>query len=137
MALIYKEYILNETAIETISAELQEYLNKRKTERRNVQRIRLTAEELLLNIMDRFGTGTQISIGIGKQFGQQFFRLRYETPPYDPTCDSISPWSNDLMLSLGLFPSWSYRGKVNTVSLKLADRPKHGTRQSRILCKVC
>ena len=127
MALKYKDYILDEAAVETISAGLQEYLNKQNTERRNLQRIRLTAEELLLNIMDRFGTGTQISVGIGKHFGQQLFRLRYETPPYDPTSDSISPWSNDMMLSLGLSPSWSYRGKVNTVSLVLADRPKRGT----------
>ncbi len=127
MALNYKEYILNEKAVEAISAGLQEHLNKQNMERRNILRIRLTAEELLLNIMESRGSDTRIHVGIGKQFGRQILRLRYETPPYDPTSDSKSPWSNDIMASLGLSPSWSYRGNMNTVSLVLADRPKRGT----------
>ena len=127
MALTYKEYILNEGAVETISAGLQEHLNKQRMERRNILRIRLTVEELLLNIMECCGSDTKIHIGIGKQFGRQLLRLRYETSPYDPTSDSKSPWSNDIMASLGLSPSWSYRDNVNTVSLILADKPKRGT----------
>lgn len=127
MALIYKEYTLNDIAVETISADLQNYLNRRRMERRDVQRVRLTVEELLLNILEHCGKNIQISAGIGKQFGRHLFRLRYKGAPFDPTRSSENPWSDDLMRTLGYFPSWSHRGKVNTVSLVLADRPKHST----------
>ena len=127
MALTYKEYTLDKAGATAISAGLQEYLNKHNMEKRNIMRIRLTAEELLLNIMESCGSSIKIYVGIGKQFGRQVFRLRYETPPFDPTTDSKNPWSSDIMASLGLSPSWSYRDNVNTVSLILTDKPKRST----------
>ena len=92
MALTYKEYTLDKAGATAISAGLQEYLNKHNMEKRNIMRIRLTAEELLLNIMENCGSDTRIHVGIGKQFGRQVFRLRYETPPFDPTTDSKNPY---------------------------------------------
>ena len=127
MALIYKEYTLNELAVEEISADVQNYLNRQRTERRNVQRVRLTIEELLLNILECCDKGMQISVGIGKQFGRHLFRARYESTPFDPTKSSENPWSDDMMRTLGFFPSWSHRGKVNTVSVVMADRTEHST----------
>lgn len=51
MALVDQEYPINEAAVEAISAQVQAYLTKLNKERRDIQRIRLTVEELLLNIM--------------------------------------------------------------------------------------
>ena len=124
MRLIYKDYILNEAAVDEISAGVQEYLKKLNCEKRAFHRIRLTVEELLLNILERCGSGLKISVGLGKQFGRHYFRMRYEAEPFDPSKGSENPLADDMMRSLGLFPVWSARGRLNTVSVVLADRPK-------------
>lgn len=127
MALVYKEFTLNAASIEAVSAELQEYLNDLKMERRSIQRIRLTVEELLLNVLNCPDKCEKISVGMGRQFGRHLFRLRYAAQPFDPTKNEEGSWAEELMRSLGYFPSWSYRGKLNTVSLVLQDRRKRGT----------
>ena len=124
MRLTYQEYVLDEAAVDTISDDVQKYLKKLNTEKRAVQRIRLTVEELLLNILERCGSGMTISVGLGRQFGRHVFRMRYEAEPFDPSKGSENPVADDMMRSLGLFPAWSARGRTNTVSLILANRPK-------------
>ena len=127
MKLLYKEYILNEAAVDTVSADVQDYLNKQHTERRNVQRIRLTVEEILLNLLAHFGSGMKFSIGLGKQFGRHMFRLRYDAEPFNPSKSGDDPLTDDVLRSLGLSPAWNCRGKSNTVSLFLTNRPKRST----------
>ena len=127
MRLLYKEYVLTEAAVDTVSADIQDYLNKQHTESRSIQRIRLTVEELLLNLLAHCGSGMKFSVGLGKQFGRHMFRLRYEAEPFDPSKSSDDPLTDEMLRSLGLFPAWSYRGKSNTVSLVLANRPKRST----------
>ena len=127
MRLVYKEYTLNAVAVDTISAEVQDYLHKLNAEYRSVQRIRLTVEEILINILTHCGSSMKISVGLGKQFGRHMFRLHYEAEPFDPSKTGDNPLADDMMRSLGLFPAWSCRGKSNTVSLVLANRPKRST----------
>ena len=56
---------------------MQSYLTGLKLERGIIQRIRLTVEELLLNIMKGCGKGIRLSQGIGKRFGRHLQCLRY------------------------------------------------------------
>ena len=120
----YKEEILNEDAVDEISADVQTYLNGLGAESRNIQRIRLTAEEVLLNIIEHYGKDKRISVGIGKQFGRHMFRLRYEGDPFNPVNDSENPLSDYLIRSLELAPEWNCKGKLNTVSILLSDKQK-------------
>ena len=124
MRLMYKKHTLNEAAVDAVSADIQEYLNKLHAEKRSVQRIRLTVEEILLNLLEHCGDGMTISVGIGKRFVRHLFRLRYEAAPFDPTKSSENPLTDDIMRTLGLFPAWNCRGQTNTVSLVLVERPK-------------
>lgn len=127
MAMTYREYDLNEHSIDAISAELQTQLDGLKLERRDIQRIRLTVEALLLNIMEGCGKGIRLSLGIGKRFGRQVLRLRYAAPPFDPTGSGEDAWSADFLRTLGYSPAWSHRIGVNTVSLTLAERKQKST----------
>ena len=127
MAMTYREYDLNEHSIDAISAELQTQLDGLKLERRDIQRIRLTVEALLLNIMEGCGKGIRLSLGIGKRFGRQVLRLRYAAPPFDPTGRGEDAWSADFLRTLGYAPAWSHRIGVNTVSLTLAERTQKST----------
>ena len=67
MALSYTNYTLDEAAVEAVSAAVQAYLEKLGTERRGMLRLRLTVEELLLNILDGCGRGIPLSVGLGRQ----------------------------------------------------------------------
>lgn len=124
MKLTDQDFRLDGTTVDKVSEDLQRYLHGLKQERRSVQQIRLTVEELLLNLLTHYGEGMTISVGVGKRFGRHIFRLRYEAEPFDPTGESENSLSDDILRSLGLFPAWSCRGKRNTVSLVLMDRPK-------------
>ena len=127
MRLSYKEYILDGSVVDTVSADVQNYLNKLGAERQNVQRIRLTVEEVLLNILSHCGSGIKISVGLGKQFSRHMFRLRYEAEAFNPVKENENPLAADLIRSLGLSPAWNCRGKLNTVSLVLSNRQKRST----------
>ena len=66
-----------------ISADLQSYLNDIKLERKNILRIRLTVEEILLNIMEHWGTEIKVSFGIGRRFGRQILRIYMDGTHFD------------------------------------------------------
>ena len=127
MSLNYKDYVLDEAVIENASADVQNYLKHLNLDRYNVARIRLTVEEILLNIMGSLGRGTAVSIGMGKKYGKHILKLRFGTTPIDPTSYTEDSWPGDIMRSLGLSPLWSFRGKTNTVSMVLMDKPKRST----------
>lgn len=124
MALHTKEYTLDAAAVEAVSTELQAYLKKLGVDRLNVHRLRLSVEEILLNVMANCSENTRIRIGIGKQYGQHVFRMQYAGASFDPTQSGMEDWSRRLMVGLGYYPCWNYRGGVNTVSLKLEERAK-------------
>ena len=124
MALTYKEYDLNESSVEEISADLQAYLTNLNLDRRNIQRFRLTVEELLLNILKGCGKGIRLSVGFGNRFGRYLLRIRYKALPFDPTENEDGSWSEVILRNLGFSPAWSHKGAVNTVSLILAERRK-------------
>ena len=126
MAFPYKDYVLDSAAVDTISETVQEFLGKTGAEKHSVQRIRLTVEEVLLNLMGH-SAGLAVSVGMGRHYGRQIFRLRYASEPFDPTQNREEPWANDILRSLGLSPSWSYRHGINTVSLVLAERAKRSS----------
>ena len=97
MPLNYTAYTLDEVTIEEVSAYVQDYLGKQGVERRNIQRLRLTVEEMLLNVMHGCGKGIQVSIGIGKQFGRHVFNLRYNGEPFDPTQSDENTQGNEII----------------------------------------
>ena len=127
MKLSYKEYTLNEAAVDAVSADVQDYLKTLNTESRSLQRIRLTVEEILLNLLDHGESRMTISVGLGRQFCRHVFRLRYEGEAFNPIKSSENLFRDDLLRSLGLFPAWSCRGNTNTVSLVLANRANRST----------
>ena len=126
MALKWKEYELNESAVDDISETIDQFLKGACIERRNILRSRLTMEELLLRILDK-KEHDQVNLGIGKQFGRTVISLKYQGNPFDPTEGESDNWNDRILVSVGLAPSWSYRGGTNTLSLKLDGAGGHGT----------
>ena len=127
MSLKWKQYELNAKAVDDISETIDQFLKSTGAERRNILRIRLTMEELLLRILDSKEPPHLAELGLGKQFGRTVVRLRYTGVAFDPTEGESENWNDRILVSAGLAPSWSYRGKTNTLSLKSAEAAGHGT----------
>lgn len=125
MAIKYERLALDEAAVERISESVRDYLAAQGMERRNVLRIRLTVEELLLNVMAGCGRNVSVNWGMGRRLGRQVFCLRYAGAPLDPTKSGGDDWTEATLRTLGYFPAWSYRGGTNTVSLVLSERARH------------
>ena len=124
MSVAFTEYTLNEETIDVISSALQDYMHNQNMEPRQTVRLRITIEEMLLNIIAGLGKGITVSAGLGKQFGRHVFRIRFKGAPYDPTTGCDNGWAEEMMRSLDFFPNWSYRNGINTVSLILTDKAK-------------
>ena len=118
---------LDEKAVEEISNDLQIFLNQLNMECRNILRIRLTVEELLLNIIEGCGKGLAVSVSFGKYWGRQVLRIYYQGGLFDPTTPGELSLSGEMLRSLGLSPVWTYRGQRNMISMVLMDRPKRST----------
>lgn len=127
MSTSYKGYELNSETIEEILQETEKYCSQLNTEQRQILRVRLTLDELLLTLMEHYGNGASVSIVSGKYRGRQIVRLQYEGDPFDPTKQASDEWSGQIMASLGLSPVWTYRRKINTVTITVSDRSRKGT----------
>ena len=77
MPLQWKNYELNEQAVDDISESIRQFLDDEGIERRNAVRIRLTMEEIMLRIIDAKGNAFPVSFGMGKQFGKHVVSLKY------------------------------------------------------------
>ena len=86
--IIWQQYALNEKSVDSISLSVQTYLERLGTERRNIQRIRLTIEELILRIIEGTEDINSITVGIGKSFGHHVLKIQYGGDRFDPTEDT-------------------------------------------------
>lgn len=117
MSLQSKEYALSDAAIDEIAAELQRFLEKERIERRSALRMRLTAEELLHALARESGVKS-CTLLTGRRLGRPCILLRYGGEAFDPTHGASDDWSGQLLTNIGLSPEWTYRARVNTVTLR-------------------
>ena len=127
MSVRWVEYELDARAVGDISESIRLFLENPAAERRNVLRIRLTMEELLLRIIDSREQPVHACLGLGKQYGRPVVTLKYDGEPFDPTEGEAENWNTRILASAGLSPTWSYRGGQNRLSLRLPASGGHGT----------
>ena len=135
MPLKYQTYILDEKTIDEFSRKLQDYLLNMHMENNSIQRIRLTVEELLLNIHN--AAYEQIEIGLGKHFGRYVLNMRYKGDPFDPTKEDEIGLPDFVLNTLGFTPLWNYSRNTNTVSLILVERQKKSVAFLIMTAVVC
>ncbi|MBQ6540052.1 MAG: cation:dicarboxylase symporter family transporter [Oscillospiraceae bacterium] len=119
-----KELLLNHAGVDKASEETDKWLRSLNVPPKDALRIRLTMEELLLRICDRFDGSITGSLSFVKRLGTPYIRFSYKGEAYDPTetqDGEIGEWTNKVLSNMGLSPSWSYRSGRNeltqTVSL--------------------
>ena len=82
-------YLLSNLNIDIISEEIGAFLDKCKVDRKDAMRIKLAAEEILLNYQECFGEEQKVALDCRKRFGRplrsDYIRLksaiRYSSAP--------------------------------------------------------
>lgn len=119
----YKEtFALSAENIDAFSETLEEILTKIDMERQNRLRIRLSIEEAMLRMRDRFGEDAQVVAAIGSRFRRPYIQLDHEGDAFNPLSNmdsELEDWSSTLLTSVGLSPRYSYSGRHNTLRLTL------------------
>ena len=125
----WQAYELSPEAVEEISQRISDYMEELKCDSKAVIRVRFTVEEMLLRILDRTKESVvKVELGLGKRMRRQMLYIRYDGDELDPTgTEEDDEWSAGILEGLGLFPTWSYKGKTNWISLILKQPGKRNS----------
>ena len=78
------DYFLTNESIDEISENVSEFLTTLNTENKNLLRIRLMVEELLLCWQEHFSPEAKCQLKIGCRFRRPFIQLELEGDSYNP-----------------------------------------------------
>lgn len=115
-------FTLEGVHIDEFSERVETYLCQIEMERQNRLRIRLSLEEALLRMRDRFGEQQPVTAFIGKRFGRLVIRLELEGDAFNPLSAEENELENlcsSLLTAVGLSPQYSYSGHGNLLRLSL------------------
>ncbi len=119
----YKEtFTLSAENIDAFSETLEEILLKIDMERQNRLRIRLSLEEAMLRMRDRYGENAEVEATVGSRFRRPYIQLDHEGDAFNPLSNidsELEDWSSTLLTSVGLSPRYSYSGRRNMLRLTL------------------
>jgi len=116
------EYLLTNASVDEIAEKTSEFLGTLNTEPKNLLRLRLLVEEILLDWQEHFSEQAKCQVRIGKRFRQPFIQLELEGESYNPldkNTEEFGSYRNRLLANMGLSPLFSYEGGRNKISFKL------------------
>ena len=107
--------------IDRISEEAEAFLTLIGTEHANILTVRLSMEEALLRLLDRFGEGVPLTVSMERRFFSPSIALSLPGTPFDPMEDreDMGIHSEHLLRTVGLSPVYTYVSGKNTLTLKL------------------
>ena len=111
------KFELNLTNIDKASQTVTEFLSNEKVAPKEVQRIRLSVEEILLKYFDSAGNGVNFEVITSKRFCTLKIELAVAGDSIDPFADGDGEETilNNLLANLGLAPTWRYRNGKNII----------------------
>ena len=121
------------------SEAVNSLLAEKITDSRELLRVRLLIEEVLLKYSDRFPDDSEVSIRLSGLLDTFRIIIRIKCDSYDPFFDeqnSIKSIMGSMMAnSEGIYKTWKYRNGINQISLTMQKAQKAGM-FTRIVCGV-
>ena len=120
------KYELNLTNIDEASKTVTDFLSNEKVASKEVQRIRLSVEEILLKYLDSLNSGTSFEIVTAKRFRTLKIELVIAGDSMDPFADDDGGGTilNNLLSNLGLAPTWRYKNGKNIITFTAKKQKK-------------
>lgn len=128
---------LDEIAIDEIIDALAEFCQQVGTERKEMFRYRLSAEECLLYWIDHGLRGSRVRLQMGRYMHMPYATLEVEGPSLNPYADGDEDYggafAENVLTSLGLSPEYSYVKDCNRIRFRIKKKPPS---QIAVLCIV-
>lgn len=122
-----RRYQLTNVGVDEISEAVGAHLERLNTQKRNLLRIRLLAEEMLLDWQEHFGAEAYCRLKMGKRLGRPYIQLELEGERCDPlekSAEDYGSYRSRLMANMGLAPVFSYERGMNRLTFQLKRAKK-------------
>ena len=117
-----QHYPLSNESVDEISDQIVGFLTQLHTEPKNIQRIRLLAEDLLLEWQTQLSPEAVCHLKAGSHFGRPYIQLEVPGEPCNPlneNAEEYGTYRTRLLANMGLSPTYSYEGGQNKILFKL------------------
>ena len=120
-------FFLQDEKIDYASELIVGYLKELGLERKEIERLRLSAENILISLQERFGKTASVRLSCYSRLGQPIIRLASEGDPFDPmnVDEEAGEWSRTLLARLKTQPIYNYSRGTNIVTFKVMQRRKN------------
>ena len=110
-----QQYSLSNEGVDQISSEISSYLTEMAMNHRDILRVRLMMEELLLQYRERIGGEQKVLLFCGKRRFRSCVRIILEGESFNPFSDEVESRGvlSTFLANMGLCPSWSYQNGRN------------------------
>ena len=136
MLLFEKEYSLSLAACDEISAEIAEFCTKQHADSKDVLRYRLSAEDALLNWINRGCEGRSVLLKAGRKFFSPYIVIEMDGSPVNPETEQseeFGEYCNIILVNLNQKPVYSYSDGRNSLYYRIR---KKSISQFQVLCIV-
>lgn len=116
------DFSLTNSSIDEFTEKAGEFLASLNTEKKNLLRIRLIVEDILLTWQEHFSSDTMCQVTMGTRFGRPMIQIEVEGECCDPMShnfDDYGSYREKLLSSMGLAPVFSYVSNRNKIVFKL------------------
>ena len=121
-----QNYRLTNQSVDEISEQISQFLSHHKTESKNLLRMRLLAEELLIDWQEHFSENAVCQLRMGERFGRPYLSLEVPGESFNPLSkeiESFGEYRTHLLANMGLSPLYSYDRGRNRIIFKLKKPP--------------
>ncbi len=118
---------LTPVGINAAVGEIESYLSKKKNSAKDILRIRLGVEEVLLRFQEQFGEDKEFFIKCGKSLGRTKISVVVQGTMFDPfsklgDAESSSAFMRTALATMGNLPVWKYLNGANEVYFTLSRK---------------
>lgn len=118
-------FSLGNEDISRIIEHIDTFLSERKTEKRNILRMRLIIEEALLTYQEKFGSQTEVTLSQERHFRRVSLVLSIPGASFDPFAETDrQAVLHKLLTSVGIDPVWSYKHGRNCLVISSERKKK-------------
>ena len=119
--------LLDRRGIDIMSATIQNWLEETGIGHKDILRIRLTMEELLIKVYEHSDDDIQAELRLRRGIGDWQLRVRYDGGRFDPTApkeSDIDEWTADLLARTGIMPAWRWRSGRNELLFRIPSKKR-------------
>ncbi|MBO6000001.1 MAG: cation:dicarboxylase symporter family transporter [Lachnospiraceae bacterium] len=131
-----KNVILDRAGVDEASDSIRRWLEEKGIGHRDISRIRLTVEEMLLNICDHSQGDIRAELSLSRHFGTEQLCIRYGGGRFDPrkpADNEMESFTSALLTRTGILPVWRWRLGQNELLLRVSAPKK----QAQLLLLAC